>query len=390
MQAGPYASPDPAQEGSGLGPAVSRQPVRPPSPGPVGVSALLAAVRAVPGVRDAQVRTSADGDRTLRLDLADGADGVTVATLVSQVLDERLGVVVDPSRSFMVEDATSDEQQFQAPVNAPRRRVLMERLQVVTGGLDASVEVSLTSATKKVVGSATGPAVEAAVLRTVASAALNAVDALIEGRGRCGLDQAEVAEIGSDRVAVAVVTLLTPGQVDRLAGAVLVRGDARQAMVRAVLAALNRRLEALVPGADGEVLPAQEGSEVETPAASEPPPAEQPADAEPAPEAPAADSRPETVEPAPHIEPAPHVEPAPRDETPPAPRQEPAPPVPNVPAPPAPSTPAPPAPPRQDEMYRDDPRLAAHRPHFPARPGQDATNPRLPVLAPAGPPRPAP
>ena len=48
---------------------------------------------------------------------------------------------------------------------------------------------------------------------------------------------AEVAEIGSDRVAVAVVTLLTPGQVDRLAGAVLVRGDARQAMVRAVLRA---------------------------------------------------------------------------------------------------------------------------------------------------------
>ena len=72
----------------------------------------------------------------------------------------------------MVEDAASDEQQFQAPVNAPRRRVLMERLQVVTGGLDASVEVSLTSATTKVVGSATGPAVEAAVLRTVASAAL--------------------------------------------------------------------------------------------------------------------------------------------------------------------------------------------------------------------------
>ena len=247
MQAGPYASPDRAPEGTGLGPVVPRPPVRPQPAGPVGVSALLAAVRAVPGVRDAQVRTSADGDRTLRLDLADGADGVTVATLVSQVLDERLGVVVDPTRSFMVEDATTGEQEFRAPVDAPRRRVLMERLQVVTGGLDASVEVSLTTATTKVVGSATGPAVEAAVLRTVASAALNAVDALIEGRGRCGLDQAEVAEIGSDRVAVAVVTLLTPGRVDRLAGAVLVRGDARQAMVRAVLAALNRRLEALVP-----------------------------------------------------------------------------------------------------------------------------------------------
>lgn len=250
MQAGPHANPDSVPPGPVFGPVAPPPAPRAERSGPVGVSALLAAVRAVPGVRDAQVRTSADGDRTLRLDLADGADGITVAALVSQVLDERLGVVVDPTRSFMVEDATAD-QNYPAPVDAPRRRVLMERLQVVTGGLDASVDVGLASAERKVVGTATGPAVEAAVLRTVATATLNAVDGLIEGRGRCGLDQAEVAEIGSDRVAVAVVTLLTPGRVDRLAGAVLVRGDARQAMVRAVLAALNRRLEALVP-ADGE------------------------------------------------------------------------------------------------------------------------------------------
>jgi hypothetical protein len=169
--------------------------------------------------------------------------------MVSRELDERLGVVIDPARSYLVEEATA-ERPFAAPVDAPRRRVLMERLQVVTGGLDARVDVALAAMDRKVVGTATGPAVEAAVLRTVATAALNAVDTLIEGRGRCGLDQAEVAEIGSDRVAVAVVTLLTPGRVDRLAGAVLVRGDARQAMVRAVLAALNRRLEALLPAAD--------------------------------------------------------------------------------------------------------------------------------------------
>ena len=241
---GGQAPPGPRQQGSP--PPADGTSARPQPSGPVGVSALLAAVRAVPGVRDAQVRTSADGDRTLRLDLADGADGLTVAALVSQVLDERLGVVVDPTRSFMVEDASAGED-YRAPVDAPRRRVLMERLQVVTGGLDASVDVGLTSAESKVVGTATGPAVEAAVLRTVATATLNAVDALIEGRGRCGLDQAEVTEIGSDRVAVAVVTLLTPGRVDRLVGAALVRGDARQAMARAVLAALNRQLESLLP-----------------------------------------------------------------------------------------------------------------------------------------------
>ena len=246
MQAGPHAHPHAVAPDPGFAPAALPSAARKQRTGPVGVAALLAAVRAVPGVRDAQVRTSADGDRTLRLDLADGADGVAVATLVSKVLDERLGVVVDPTRSFMVEDATTNRESS-PPVDAPRRRVLMERLQVVTSGLDASVEVNLSSAEQRVVGTATGPAVEAAVLRTVATATLGAVDSLIEGRGRCGLDHAEVTEVGGDRVAVTVVTLLTPGRVDRLAGAVLVRGDARQAMVRAVLAALNRRLETLIP-----------------------------------------------------------------------------------------------------------------------------------------------
>jgi hypothetical protein len=258
VQAGPHANPDSAPPDTGFAgvPPVRAAGSQPTAP--VGVSALLAAVRAVPGVRDAQVRTSAEGDRTLRLDLTDGADGITVAALVSQVLDERLGVVVDPTRSFMVEDAAAAQEE-PAPVDAPRRRVLMDRLQVITGGLDVSVEVNLTTAERKVVGAATGPAVEPAVLRTVATATLNAVDQLIEGRGRCGLDQAEVTEVGSDRVAVAVVTLLTTGRVDRLAGAVLVRGDARQAMVRAVLAALNRRLETLVPAEEtGDVTPDQE------------------------------------------------------------------------------------------------------------------------------------
>jgi hypothetical protein len=212
------------------------------------VGDLLATVLAVPGVRDAQVRTSADGDRTLRLDLIEGADGVAVAAEVSRVLDERLGLMIDPAVVAATEGGAETSVGIEAaPVDAPSRRVLMNRLQVVTGGLDVSVEVGLSAADEKVVGTAVGPAVESAILRAVATATLGAVDALIDGRGRCGLDQAEVTEIGSDRLAVAVVTLLTPGRVDRLAGAAVVRGDARQAMVRAVLGALNRRLDVLLP-----------------------------------------------------------------------------------------------------------------------------------------------
>ncbi|MFI5956531.1 hypothetical protein [Cryptosporangium sp. NPDC051539] len=222
--------------------------VRAPGPGcsrPIAVAALLEAVRAVIGVRAAELRTSADGDRTLHLELVEGADETAVAWSVTRILDERLGVEVDQTRSVLVDDSVDETRSV--PLDGPQRRVHLERLQVVTGGLDVRVDVALATAGARVVGSASGPAVERTVLRTVAGATLNAVDALLEGRARCGLDQAELTDIGSDKLAIAVVTLLTPGQVDRLAGAALVRGDARQAMVRAVLSALNRRFESLVP-----------------------------------------------------------------------------------------------------------------------------------------------
>lgn len=226
--------------------------VRSPGPGsarPLAVAALLDAVRAVVGVRNAELRTAVGGDRTLHVDLVDGADGAAVAWSVTRILDERLGVEVDQTRSVLVDDSVDEGRGV--PLDGPQRRVHLERLQVVTGGLDVRVDVALATSSARVVGSANGPAVERTVLRTVAGATLNAVDALLEGRARCGLDQAELTDIGSDRLAVAVVTLLTPGQVDRLAGVALVRGDARQAMVRAVLSALNRRFESLLPESSG-------------------------------------------------------------------------------------------------------------------------------------------
>jgi hypothetical protein len=217
----------------------------------IGVAALLAAVRSVDGVRDAEVRTAADGDRTLRLDLDEGADARAVAAEVAKVLDDRLGMLVDPERATVVAEPGSGS--LAVPLGAPARRVLVGRVQVVTGGLDATAEVALRSGDRTVTGTATGPAVESAILRTVATATLNAVDALLGGRARCGLDSAEITDVGADRLAVAVITLLTPAYTDRLPGVALVRGDARQAMARAVLGALNRRLDGFFSDGDPEL-----------------------------------------------------------------------------------------------------------------------------------------
>lgn len=131
-------------------------------------------------------------------------------------------------------------------------RVVLDHVQVSTFGLDATVEVRLVSAGSPAAGYATGPAVDGYVLRLCAGAAAAAVDELLRepgpkpDRGRCFVEHATLVPLGTCEVATVVVLLVCDGWVEQLAGSALVAGDPRQAVVRATLAAVNRRLEALL------------------------------------------------------------------------------------------------------------------------------------------------
>ncbi|NES39168.1 hypothetical protein G3554_23920, partial [Micromonospora sp. PPF5-17] len=134
----------------------------------------------------------------------------------------------------------------------PGPRVVIDHVQVSTFGLDATVEVRLIAGDRTADGHATGPAVDGYVLRLCAVAAAAAVDELLgravltAERGRCFVEHAAVLPFGNCEVATVVVLLVCDGWVEQLAGSALVAGDPRQAMVRATLAAVNRRLEALL------------------------------------------------------------------------------------------------------------------------------------------------
>ncbi|MFG1919777.1 hypothetical protein [Micromonospora sp. NPDC048898] len=133
----------------------------------------------------------------------------------------------------------------------PGPRVVIDHVQVSTFGLDANVEVRLLADGDSASGYATGPAVDGYVLRLCAVAAAAAVDELLRDadnaeRGRCFVEHAAVVPFGNCEVATVVVLLVCAGWVEQLAGSALVAGDPRQAVVRATLAAVNRRLEALL------------------------------------------------------------------------------------------------------------------------------------------------
>ena len=135
---------------------------------------------------------------------------------------------------------------------APGPRVVIENVQVNTFGTEATVEVRLAVGGLTTAGIATGPAVDGYLLRLCAMATAQAVDELLstsdhaDGPARCYVEHAASVPFGPMQVAVVVLLLSCGGWVEQLAGSAVVTGDDRHAMVRATLAAVNRRLEALL------------------------------------------------------------------------------------------------------------------------------------------------
>lgn len=294
------------------------------------VEAILEAVRAVAGVREATMRTTPAGAHHLRLELAEGADPATISRMVARMLQEQMGLdaaltgeppripgqaeppsapeppVVPGPRTGLGAEPPAPPQTWPTPVpdkretrrrhpvSVPRRqpgelrpseraaatwrtgapdteppgggqppslatdrdqgpRAIIEHVQTSTFGLDATVEVRLNTGTKQAAGVASGPAVDAYVLRLCAAATAAAIDDLLrEGTttgepGRCFVEHAALVPMGSCDVAVVVVLLVCGGWVEQLAGSALVSGDPRRAVVRATLSAVNRRLAALLP-----------------------------------------------------------------------------------------------------------------------------------------------
>jgi hypothetical protein len=202
-------------------------------------------------VADADVEPDSDGGMgLLRLGLEAGVDEVAVATSVGRLLRERFGLGVDAERVQIVEDAEIHVPQPETDVELPHQRVAgrpaISRMHLVSSGLDVTATVTLTSDGRTASGEARGSASQSGVQRAVATATLRSVEELSGDIARFELDHLEVSHLGSDRMVIVALTMLSSRGTERLTGAAAVREDVRQAVIRATLDALNRRLETLL------------------------------------------------------------------------------------------------------------------------------------------------
>jgi hypothetical protein len=232
---------------------------------------LVAALLGVPGVAAAAVEPLGGGPGTLRLQLVSGADEVDVAGAVNRLLRSRFGLAVDADRVRVLEGSgpastglagtpvertpvpVREPDAEPAPAAAPAAtrvastgRLVIERVQLVSAGLGVSVSVTLRSGDRAVVGEAEGAATALALNRTVAEATLRAVETVVGQDVRFFVEHVELAATGDERTALVVLSMLTDRATQRLSGASVVREDVRQAVIRAVLAAVNRRVEPML------------------------------------------------------------------------------------------------------------------------------------------------
>jgi hypothetical protein len=214
------------------------------SPAVVSIDDVLLALRSVPGVRSADIGDDDEGGAgLLRLDLAADVDEVEVAASVGRLLRERFGLGVDAGQVQMVEAAKdfaaaplipspSGEPDLSAPGD-----IRVAVMNVTSAGRKVVVTIVLRRNGREFRGEAPGTTTSNGVFRAVAEATLRAIEELTEDAVIGRLEVLEVAE------QVLVTLVLDVDGVEITASAQSeIHSDPRQAVVRAVLAAVQPHL----------------------------------------------------------------------------------------------------------------------------------------------------
>ena len=211
-----------------------------------------AALRAVPGIREASVRTGPDAHPIEVHVVAGGikpakqvvrdVQSVAMAQFDLDIDHRIVSVVQIPDDAVEVGEPTTEPVSGTASASdSTGPRPALTSITTERRGSDAIVSVTLCIDGSAFSGTADGPASAVHRPRVVAAATLAALTELLGIEAH--VDSSQILELGMREVAVTTLVLEIPrlGQ-QAVCGSALVRGDAEDAVARSVLAAVNRRL----------------------------------------------------------------------------------------------------------------------------------------------------
>jgi hypothetical protein len=215
-----------------------------------------AALRAVPGIREASVRTTPDAHPIEVHVLAGGVkpakqvvrdvQSVAMAQFDLDIDHRIVSVVQIPDDAVEAGDSSDDITDEDHPQAAPDvaddiTRPALTSISTMKAEGETVVDVTLSIGREVYTGHATGPSGPAHRPRVIATATLAALTELLGIPAQ--VESSQILEVGMREVAITTLTLTIPRLGDQaLCGSALVRGDEEDAVARSVLAAVNRRL----------------------------------------------------------------------------------------------------------------------------------------------------
>jgi hypothetical protein len=196
-----------------------------------------AVIRRLPGVSAARVELGDDA----RIDQVHvlAAPGRTARALVADVIaaiGAELGVTLEPPQVRVALLRQGQTQPGPAPLRA-RLKVVGLTVSVLREALEARVRLEHEGLTYE--GAASGPPGAANGPEVVALATLRAVELFLRSEGVFQLKMATVVTLATQQVALVLIVWAGPEE-ELFSGAAIVRDDPRDAVVRALLDAVNR------------------------------------------------------------------------------------------------------------------------------------------------------
>lgn len=161
---------------------------------------------------------------------------------VESVLAAQFGLQIDHKKISVAQIGDDDENTF-AIRESSRPKLVGVTIRTVNGM--AEVKVELLTGDKLIEGVSQGPSSSYNKLRLFVEATLKALSPLTLDKFLFVTEDVGITQLAKRQIALVAITLIAPAGEQSLTGCALVRNDDREAVVKATLDAVNRKLRFL-------------------------------------------------------------------------------------------------------------------------------------------------
>lgn len=205
------------------------------------ISAYEEAIQQIMGVISARILTGEKGEiGEIHVLTGPKRDPDQVVREIISVFLARFNLRISPDTVHVAQ--IQDEESHEAAAQL-RPRLMSVSLQ--SSSFHAEAKVQLRIGQDIYDGVASGPYSRTNRLRLVVKATLNALEEYLRGTCHFVVDDVQILQLGQKEVALVSIALITSMGEENLVGATIVRQDEQEALVKAALAAVNRRISLL-------------------------------------------------------------------------------------------------------------------------------------------------